>query len=101
MSNNNILSKPKDNHQEKMLNTDLLLKTKYISQEQMFQENKLDEIKLSVTRLIVMSGVWAIFFILYNMSDFDNSTLPVIIICFLAVYVVLELFVLYNKIKYL
>lgn len=82
-----------------MSNTNLLSKSKYSPQELKFQEYKLNVIKLTITRLFMVGGVWTLFFMLYNINTTETLSFQPIIIALLAIYALGELIFMFYDIR--
>lgn len=63
------------------------------------QETKLKIIKLTIARLFMVGGIWSVFLMLYNFSDFENLTLPLIVISLFAIYSLGEIILMFCEIK--
>ena len=76
-----------------MLNNSLQIKNEYMAQD------RLSIIKLAIVRLFMVIGVWTVFFMLYSRTGATDLTLQVIILSLLAIYVVLELALMFYQIS--
>ena len=62
-------------------------------------QDRLSIIKLAIVRLFMVIGVWTVFFMLYSRTGATDLTLQVIILSLLAIYVVLELALMFYQIS--
>jgi hypothetical protein len=63
------------------------------------QETKLNIIKLTIARLFMVGGIWSVSLMLYNLSDFENVSFPIIVMRLFAVYFVGEIILMFCEIK--
>ena len=76
-----------------MLNTSLQIKNQSTAQD------RLSIIKLAIVRLFMVIGVWTVFFMLYSRTESTDLTLQVIVLSLLAIYVVLELALMFYHLS--
>lgn len=82
-----------------MLHNNLFSTSKYTSQEENAQEEKLNIIKLTITRLFMVGGLWTVFFMLYNLKETQPLSFQPIIIALLIIYALGEVIFMFYDIR--